>query len=125
MRLCVGNGVTKTSPITQELPDESGMLMLVHPQNVGVNWMLTSGALVACNLRQAERRTETEANLQGRLDSQQESIDLQLKLFLHEADGLGLFRPEDSLDLPPAGNIGRQPQNDPFNGSLPAGNIVR
>ena len=68
---------------------------------------------------------ETEAKLQRRLDSQQESIDLQLKLFLHEADGLGLFRPEDSLDLLPTVNLGRRPQNDPFNGSLPAGNIGR
>lgn len=44
------------------------------------------------------RLAKTEAQLQKRLDSQQESIDLQLKLFLSEADGLGFFSSEDALD---------------------------
>lgn len=43
------------------------------------------------------RLAETEAKLQRRLDSQQESVDLQLKLFLAEADGLGFFSSEASL----------------------------
>ena len=43
---------------------------------------------------------ETEAKLQRRLDSQQESIDLQLKLFLQEADGIGFFRASDAFERP-------------------------
>lgn len=34
---------------------------------------------------------ETEANLQKRLDAKEESIDLQVKLMLQEADGLSVF----------------------------------
>lgn len=37
---------------------------------------------------------ETEAKLQRRLDSQQEVVDLQLKLTLAEANGLGFFNEE-------------------------------
>jgi uncharacterized protein (TIGR03067 family) len=39
-----------------------------------------------------------EAKLQKRLDSQPESIDLQLKLFLLEADGAGFFRTPGSIE---------------------------
>ena len=38
---------------------------------------------------------ETEAKLQKRLASQQEAVDLQLKIMLHEADGLGFFHKND------------------------------
>ena len=38
---------------------------------------------------------ESEAKLQKRLDSQEESVDLQLKIMLREADGHGFFRRED------------------------------
>jgi len=34
---------------------------------------------------------ETEAKLQRRLDSQEEAVDLQLKIMLREADGFGFF----------------------------------
>lgn len=37
-----------------------------------------------------------EAKLQKRLDSREEAVDLQLKLFLRDAEGLGFFRSEDS-----------------------------
>ena len=38
---------------------------------------------------------ESEAKLQNRLDSQQESVDLQLKLMLREVDGDGFFLKDD------------------------------
>lgn len=63
---------------------------------------------------------ESEAKLQKRLDSQQESVDLQLKIMLREADGHGFFRPEDvrsSSALNPT--YGREPA-DP-SGHEPAG----
>ena len=39
---------------------------------------------------------ETEALLQKRLDTQQESVELQLKIMLREADGFGFFHNEDA-----------------------------
>lgn len=51
---------------------------------------------------------ETEAGLQKRLDAQQESIDLQMKLFLHEADGLGFFPSEDTPN-PASDTLGGTP----------------
>ncbi len=42
---------------------------------------------------------ESEARLQKRLDSQQESVDLQLKIMLREADGAGFFRAEDASGI--------------------------
>jgi hypothetical protein len=39
---------------------------------------------------------ESEAKLQKRLDSQQESVDLQLKLMLREVEGDGFFRKGDA-----------------------------
>ena len=39
---------------------------------------------------------ETEAKLQQRLDTHQESVDLQLRIMLREADGFGFFQKEDA-----------------------------
>lgn len=53
---------------------------------------------------------ESEAKLQKRLESQQESVDLQLKIMLREANGQGFFRPEDAPP-PKSGqqNLGSNP----------------
>ncbi|MEQ1827418.1 MAG: hypothetical protein ABL921_15780 [Pirellula sp.] len=53
---------------------------------------------------------ESEAKLQKRLESQQESVDLQLKIMLREANGQGFFRPEDA-PRPKSGqqNLGSNP----------------
>ena len=59
---------------------------------------------------------KTEAELQRRLDAQQASIDLQLKLFIAEADGLGFFRSVDSVEQstnPYEGGTSTSP-NDPL-----------
>lgn len=49
---------------------------------------------------------ETEAKLQRRLDSQQEVVELQLKLTLAEANGLGFFsKAEDGARLTPGPGV--------------------
>lgn len=45
------------------------------------------------------RVEEMDANLQKRLGSREEAVDLQLKRFLREAAGLGFFRPEEESEL--------------------------
>ncbi len=77
---------------------------------------------------------ESEAKLQKRLDSQEESVDLQLKIMLREADGHGFFRREDvqsesgqsswnfrpsATDFVPADSAGRRPSSPTLTDSLP------
>lgn len=42
------------------------------------------------------RVEQMEAKLQQRLDTREEAVDLQLKLFLRDAEGLGFFRSGDA-----------------------------
>lgn len=77
---------------------------------------------------------ESEAKLQKRLDSQEESVDLQLKIMLREADGHGFFRREDvqsgsgqsspnfrpsHTGLAPADAAGQRPSSPALTDSLP------
>ena len=72
---------------------------------------------------------ETEAKIQKRLASRDEAVELQFKLMLREADGLGFFRNGDADALSPAGEfgggfeggLGGEFGGEGFEGGLPGG----
>ncbi len=85
-------------------------------------------------LEQIRKRVESmEQKLQRRMKSHDEVVELQLKLLIHEADGLGFFAPGDELNtktLTPQSTFDNPFGNDGLNrrpspNSIPSNNVPR